>query len=135
MAREFRIFISHSWGYSEDLDSLTSLLNRRPYFHASFEEASRHTPINSTNAFYIKTRLANKIAQSNIILALAGIYASHSEWMQWELDKALELKIPIVGVVPRGQLRVSQTVSSRAIGIARWNTESIVQAIRTHALW
>ena len=64
---------------------------------------------------------------------MAGVHASHSEWMQWELDKALELGIPIVGVAPWGQERVSQVVSSRAKEIVRWNTEPIVTAIRKHA--
>ena len=64
---------------------------------------------------------------------MAGIYASHSEWMQWELDKALELGIPIVGVAPWGQERVSQIVSSRAKEIVRWNTEPIVNAIKKYA--
>jgi hypothetical protein len=61
------------------------------------------------------------------------MYASHSEWMEWELDKAIELSVPIVGVIPWGQERISTTVSSRAVASVRWNTESIVTAIRTYA--
>jgi hypothetical protein len=43
------------------------------------------------------------------------------------------LEIPIVGVVPRGAERVSAIISSRAKEIVRWNTESIVEAIRKWA--
>jgi hypothetical protein len=53
--------------------------------------------------------------------------------MTWELDKALELNVPIVGVAPWGQERVSKTVSDRAKEVVRWNTESIVTAIRKWA--
>jgi hypothetical protein len=67
------------------------------------------------------------------VLGIAGIYASHSEWMAWELDKALELGKPIIGVVPRGAERVSTVVSSRANEVVRWNTDSIVEAIRKWA--
>lgn len=133
MAKEYRIFISHSWQHAEDLENLQALLNRRGYFHASFEEASRDIPINSLNATYIKARLTDKISNSNVVLALAGIYASHSSWMKWELDKAIELDIPIVGIIPRGQINISTTVSSRSKTDVRWNSESIVEAIRSYA--
>jgi hypothetical protein len=133
MAKEYHIFISHSWSYPDDLKNLRNLLNERGYFNVEFEEASASEPINSTNAAYIKQRLKQKIAASNIVLGIAGMYASYSDWMAWELDKAIELGIPIVGVIPRGQERISTTVSTRSKEDVRWNTESIVAAIRKWA--
>lgn len=133
MAKEYHIFISHSWAYPEDLKNLRKLLNERGYFNVEFEEASADEPINSANAVYIKNRLKQKISNSNIVLGIAGMYASYSDWMTWELDKAIELDIPIVGVAPWGQERVSKTVSDRAKEVVRWNTESIVAAIRKWA--
>ena len=100
--------------------------------NVELEKASADEPINSANAYYIKKRLTEKISNSNIVLGIAGMYASYSDWMEWELDKAIELGVPIVGVIPRGQERISQTVSSRSKQDVRWNTESIVAAIR---LW
>jgi hypothetical protein len=133
MAKEYHIFISHSWAYPDDLKNLRNLLNERGYFNVEFEEASADEPINSANAVYIKNRLKQKISNSNIVLGIAGMYASYSDWMTWELDKALELDVPIVGVAPWGQERVSKTVSDRAKEVVRWNTESIVAAIRKWA--
>ncbi len=133
MAKTYHIFISHSWQNSDALEGLRKLLNDRGYFNVEFEEVSKDEPINSTNAYYIKRRLAEKIGNSNVVIGLAGMYASHSDWMEWELDKAIELDIPIIGVIPRGQERISTTVSSRSIVNVRWNTESIVDAIRTYA--
>lgn len=130
MANQYRVFISHSWTYVDDLKKLQRLLENRGYFKVEFEEASPDIPINSDNAYYIRSRLKQKISNSNIVLGIAGIYASYSEWMAWELDKALELDKPIVGVKPYGASRISLTVSNRAIEIVNWNTESIVQAIR-----
>jgi len=134
VAKEYSIFISHSWSYPDDLKNLRNLLNDRGYFNVSFEEASADEPINSANAAYIKQRLKQKIENSNIVLGIAGMYASYSEWMEWELNKAVELCVPIVGVVPYGQERVSTTVSSRSKEVVRWNTESIVAAIRKWAI-
>lgn len=133
MANSYTIFISHSWAYVDDLRSLKNLLENRGYFNVQFEEATPDVPINSDNAYYIRQRLKQKISNSDVVLGIAGIYASHSEWMSWELDKALELGKPIIGVVPRGAERVSTVVSSRAKEVVRWNTDSIVTAIRKWA--
>jgi hypothetical protein len=72
------------------------------------------------------------ISESQAVLAIAGVYATHSEWMNWELQVAKELKKPIIGVIPWGQQRVSSVVNQNATEVVGWNTESIVAAIRSH---
>lgn len=133
MANTHRIFISHSWQRHNVLEKLRSMLENRGFFNIEFSEVSREEPIQSENAYYIKRRLAERIAGSCCVLGLAGVYASHSDWMEWELAKAVALDIPIIGVVPRGQERISTRVSSRSVIDVRWNTESIVKAIRDHS--
>lgn len=132
MAKDYKIFISHSWSYTEDLEALQKLLNGRGYFNVTFLEATKKTPIDSENAAYVKTVLKARILQSDIVLALAAVYATHSDWMIWELETAKANNIPIVGVIPRGQERISTEVYNRSIVDVKWNTESIVDAIRTH---
>ncbi len=133
MAKSYKIFISHSWNYVDDLRNLRSLLESRGYFNVDFQEVPPHDPINSVNASYIKTKLKERIINSDIVLGIAGMYASYSDWMAWELDTAYSSKIPIIGVIPRGQERVSQAVTKYAISTVRWNTESIVEAIRIYS--
>ena len=133
MAKEYKIFISHSWSYPDDLKNLRNLLEERGYFNVEFEEASADEPIDSENAAYIKSRLRQKISNSNIVLGIAGMYASYSDWMAWELKTADDLDIPIVGVIPRGQERISTTVTQYSKEDVRWNTESIISAIRRWA--
>ncbi|MBQ2376653.1 MAG: TIR domain-containing protein [Bacteroidales bacterium] len=130
MAKTYKIFISHSWDHLDDLKRLRNLLERRGYFRVEFTEASPDNPINSDNNKYIRIILSQKIESSDIVLGIAGVYASYSDWMQWELDKAIAKNIPIIGVVPRGNERISKIVSDRANEVVRWNTESIVAAIR-----
>lgn len=134
MAKEYHIFISHSWSYPGDLENLRNLLKERGYFNVEFEEASADEPIDSENAAYIKRRLRQKISDSNIVLGIAGMYASYSDWMSWELEVANDLDIPIVGVIPRGQERISTTVTQYSKEDVRWFTESIVAAIRRWAI-
>lgn len=132
MAKDYKIFISHSWAHTNDLVALQNLLNARGYFNVEFMEVSKKIPINSENAPYVKSVLKQKILNSDIVLGLSAIYASHSDWMIWELETAINNSIPIVGVIPRGQERISTEVHSRSIVDVRWNTESIVFAIRSH---
>ncbi len=106
----------------------------RGYFNIEFQEASPSEPINSSNANYIKQRLRTKILGSNALLGLAGIYASHSEWMNWELETAYNNNIPIIGVIARDQERISSVVNNYSITNVRWNTERIVEAIRNIAV-
>lgn len=133
MANTYSVFISHSWSHVDDLKRLRRLLQERGYFHVEFEEASPDEPINSKNSTYIKRRLREKISKSHVVLGIAGMYASRSEWMKWELDTAMEEGIPIVEVIPWGQRRISSVVSSRACASVRWNADSIVDAIRQWA--
>lgn len=133
MAKNYKIFVSHSWDHSGDLTRLRTLLNQRGYFNVEFKEVSKFEPINSVNAPYIKSRLKAKILESDIVIGLAGVYASHSDWMEWELDAALYNGVPVIGVIPFGNARSSTMVTSRSKADVRWNTESIVSAIRTYA--
>ena len=133
MAKTYKIFISHSWSHVNDLKSLRNLLESRGYFNVEFTEFPPTDSINSMNTYYIRQRISERIAASDIVLGNAGIYASYSDLMKWELDKAIEKGVPIIGVIPRGQERISAIVNDRADEIVHWNTESIVSAIRKHA--
>ena len=133
MAKTYKIFISHSWSHVNDLKSLRNLLESRGYFNVEFTEFPPTDSINSMNTYYIRQRISERIAASDIVLGIAGIYASYSHWMKWEHDKAIEKGVPIIGVIPRGQERISAIVNDRADEIVHWNTESIVSAIRKHA--
>lgn len=133
MAKTYKIFVSHCWNYDNDLQNLKNLLNSRGYFSAEYKQAERSNPINSSNAPVIKANITKKLEDSDIVLGIAGMYASYSEWMPWELDKAIELGLNVIGVIPRGQERISQVVSSRSIVDVHWNTESLVKAIREYS--
>lgn len=130
MSRTYNVFISHSWDHVEDLNNLRRLLENRGYFKVNFMETPPHDPINSSNTSYIKSVISDHLRNSDVVIGMAGVYASYSEWMKWELDTAIDLKRPILGVVPWGQINVSNVVQERANEIVRWNSESIVDAIR-----
>lgn len=130
MSKTYNLFISHSWDHLDDLENLRTLLEKRGYFKVEFLEITPDKKFNSDNIYYLHSCVRPLIKKADVVIGLAGVYASHSEWMQWELDTAIENDIPILGLIPWGQERVSTVVQDRADDIARWNTESIVEAIR-----
>lgn len=133
MAKTYTLFISHRWDYDNLLQNLKNLLNERGYFSAEYYQIEKDCPINSENASVIKANITKRLKECDVVLAIAGVSASYSEWMQWEMDKALELGLKIVGVIPWGNERISQEVCKRSVVDVRWNTESIVDAIRTYS--
>lgn len=52
--------------------------------------------------------------------------------MSIELSK--ELKKPIIGIEPRGQEKIPTVVQEAVVEIVKWNTDSIVSAIRRRSL-
>lgn len=133
MIKTYNLFISHSWDYDDVLQNLKDLINGRGYFSAEYTQIEKDCPINSVRASVIKGNITKRLEQSDVVLAIAGLYASYSEWMLWEMDKAKELGLNIIGVIPRGQQHISQEVYSRSAIDVRWNADSIVDAIRRYA--
>lgn len=133
MAKTYYLFISHSWDHDDVLQNLKALIDGRGYFPAEYTQVEKDCPINSDRASVIKANITKRLEQSDVVLAIEGVFASYSDWMQWEMDKAKELGLKIIGVIPRGQERISQQVYARSVTDVRWNADSIVDAIRTYS--
>lgn len=64
------------------ISCLRKLLNDYFYFSVEFEGVSKDEPISSSNIYYIRKRLTEKIENSDVVPGLTGIYASHSDWVE-----------------------------------------------------
>ncbi len=133
MAKEYKLFISHSWDHDDVLQDLKNLIDSRGYFPATYTQIEKDCPIDSDKAWVIKANITKRLQESDVVLAIAGVYASYSEWMQWEMDKAKELGLRVIGVIPRGQEHISHEVFNRSAVDVRWNADSIVDAIRNYS--
>lgn len=133
MAKEYKLFISHSWDHDDVLQDLKNLIDSRGYFPATYTQIEKDCPIDSDKAWVIKAIITKRLQESDVVLAIAGVYASYSEWMQWEMDKAKELGLKVIGVIPRGQEHISHEVFNRSAVDVRWNADSIVDAIRNYS--
>ena len=67
---------------------------------------------------------------ASCILVLAGVYASYSKWINIEVEIAQQMGKRIIAIELWASERTSATVKKAADRIAKWNTDSIVDAIR-----
>ena len=132
--RTYNLFISHSWAYSDTYDNLVSLLDARPYFRYSNYSVPKDNPVHTNGTDkQLYAAIKNQITPSSVVLILAGVYASCSKWIDKEIQIAqteFSSAKPILAVEPWGSQKTSVKVKAAADKIVRWNTESIVSAIR-----
>lgn len=133
MTKSYKVFVSHSWAHDDVLQNLKALLEDRGYFDVTYTHVEKNAPINSSLDSVIKGNITKKLIESDVVLAIAGIFASYSDWMQWEMDKAQELGLNVIGIIPWGQERISLQVANRSVDNVHWNADSIVEAIRKYS--
>jgi len=136
--KEYRIFISHAWRYSEDYYRLVGMLDRAPYFKWRNYSVPQHDPVIDPDTVVGKRKLIAELRKQiqpvHIVIVLAGMYVNYREWIQKEIEIALNYGKPIVGVKPWGQERVPQIIQEVSCELVGWNTNSIVQAIKRCSL-
>lgn len=134
MAKIYNLFISHSWSYADAYDRLVELLNARGYFPFKNYSIPKDDPIhNAHNQNDLYNAIYNQIYHANVVLIMAGVYATYSKWINFEIQIAKKEFLtpkPIIAVIPRGQTNISSIVRDNADEIIGWSTESIVSAIR-----
>ncbi|MEF9414224.1 TIR domain-containing protein [Ralstonia sp. SM1864_UCD524_TZ4] len=128
-------FISHAWDHHEDYDRLTQMLAAAPKFLFRNSSVPRTDPIPTPiTTAKLTAALDEQIRITNVVLILAGMYATHSDWVSKEIAIAEKYQKPIIGVKLWGQQRIPDVVQIAAKEMVGWNTDSIVAAIRKHAL-
>ena len=130
--RTYHLFISHSWRYGDQYDRLKNLLDKSGLSYRDYS-VPRDDPIhNARSARQLQEAIKNQMQYASVVLVLAGVYASHSKWIDIEIDLAessFASAKPIVAIEPRGSERTSARVKQAADRIVGWSTKSIVRAI------
>ena len=131
----YNLFISHSWTYNNTYEDLTKLLNNASYFSYKNYSVPKDDPIhNANNDRELYNAIEEQIRHASVVLILAGVYSSYSKWLDKEIEIAQTLNKPILAIEPWGSEKTSAKVKNSADRIVRWNTDSIVSAIRNISL-
>ena len=138
--KTYDLFISHAWKYGDSYKRVVDMLNSASNFKWRNYSVPKHDPKidpdTEVGFHLLKRELEKQIRPVNCVLIISGMYVSFSKWIQTEIDIAnsyLKQK-PIVGIIPRGNVKTPIEVHNSANTIVGWNTDSIVQAIRDYSL-
>ncbi|MCY3880056.1 MAG: TIR domain-containing protein [Rhodobacteraceae bacterium] len=128
------LFISHSWNDSNSYDRLVDLLESKTNFLYRNYSVSRDDPIHNAGTDSLLTAaIQRKMKPCGVILILAGVYATYSKWIIKEIRLAksgFQVNKPIIAIELYGSERTSVPVKQAASRVVRWNSDSIVTAIR-----
>ena len=126
------LFISHSWSYGDAYEKLVALLDAAPNFQYKNYSVPKNDPVhNAPNADALYKAIKNQMVFCDVVLIMAGKYATYSKWIEREIQIAKkDFSKPIVGIRPWANEQVSSVVSNAADRLVSWNTSSIVSAIR-----
>jgi len=132
MSKLYRIFISHSWKYSDAYKKVMALLddqNLNYYNHSVPMDDPIHT--NGTDE-QLYEAIKNKISGTSCVLILAGVYSTYSDWINKEIEISKAFGKPIIAIEPWGAEKTSKIVRDNATVIVKWQGSSIANAIKEH---
>lgn len=125
-----RLFISHAWSYDAHYNTIVGWFNEEPNFDWINYSVPSDDACDEKSTAGLKRCITRQINPVQGVIILAGMYAAHSDWIDYEIDEAIRLNKIIIGVRPWGQERTPLKVQNSAHIMVNWQRASIIQAIR-----
>lgn len=126
------LFISHAWSYSDHYHKVVEWLDDAPNFNWKNCSVPSHDSLPDKTSKGLSEGMTRQISPAQGVIILAGMYAAHSAWIDYEIDEAVRLGKIIIGVRPWGQERVPVKVQNAANIMVGWNSNSVIQAVRDY---
>ena len=132
--RTYNLFISHSWTCNEMYEDLVDFLDDKSYFSYRNYFVPKDDPVHTNGTDQqLYDAIKNQINPCSVVLILVGVDVSYSKWVDKEIDIAkneCDAAKPIIAIDPWRGKHTSRRIKETAYKIVKWNTESIVSAIR-----
>ena len=130
MSKTYRLFISHSWTYSDAYDKIIKFLKQEG-IEFSNHSVPKDDPVH-TNGYdwELENAIDAKIKGVSCVLILAGVYSSYSKWIKKEIEIANKYEKPIIAIEPWDAKNTSRIVKDNADEIVKWQASSLAKAIR-----
>ena len=134
--KTYNLFLSHVWRKAQNSEyyRLEQLLRNARNFIWRNYSVPEHDPLGTRTNSQLRNALDRQISPVSCFVVIAGMYVNHRQWIQEEIKIAKRYGKPIVGLVPRGHERTPLAVSNVADEMVRWQTSSVVAAIRRCSL-
>lgn len=131
--RTYNLFICHSWRYGNQYDRLKNLLDKSGLSYRDYSVPRDDPILNARSTRQLREAIKNQLRYASVVVVLAGVYASHSKWIDIEIglaESSFASAKPIIAIKPRGSERTSTRVKEAADRTVGWSTKSIVRAIK-----
>jgi hypothetical protein len=96
--KEKKVFISYYSKGDCHYKNLIVAWSKNNKFKLNLEDVSTDTNIKSKDENYLKRRMKEKIGESECVIVFVGEDTHKRSWVAWEIERAIELKKPIVAV-------------------------------------
>lgn len=122
------IFISfHSDDFGKAQGLRLMFMNQNLKF--DLKDVSRKS-VRSDSENYVRSALKSRIQNADVVLCVLGNGTGSRDWVDWELETARSLRIPICGVrIPNTFGKFPAHFKIKNAIVADWSAESIIKAI------
>ncbi|SRR6266496_810981 len=93
-----KIFISYDYDNDKHFKNLLLAWDQNKRFDFYMSDLSTDVSINSVKSSVVKSVISRYINESSIFLVIVGKRTYKSQWINWEIKKAIELNKKLVAV-------------------------------------
>jgi hypothetical protein len=132
-AKKRRTFLSF---HAEDRAQVQGfrLMSMNQNIDLEFYDGSVRAAIDSENGTYVRKVIRAKIARAAVLVCLIGNGTAWRDWVDWEIETALEMHKGICGVRLRGSRgRTPSGLTAVAAPVAAWEVSDIISVIECAA--
>jgi hypothetical protein len=126
------VFISFDYDNDAHYKNLLLAWDKNKEFDFELYNGSLKEAINSTDAYYIKTKIKPLITKATHLLCIVGKESARSDWINWEVQTAAELKRKLIGVkIERAFESPNALLNNHATWALSFNFDAIKRAIES----
>ena len=93
-----KVFISFDYSNDRHYKNLLVAWDKNDRFDFSFYDGSVTVPVNSQDAGPVRRVISQRISSCPRFLCIVGTKTYLSDWVAWEIDKAVELNRKLIAV-------------------------------------
>jgi hypothetical protein len=124
------VFISFDYDNDAHYKRLLTAWDKNREFDFNFYDGSLRDAINSTNAIYIKSKITPKIVAATHFLCIVGKSCSTSDWIDWEIQTAVNNKKKLIGVkIEKANTSPAKLLNNGATWALSFNFDAIKKAL------
>ena len=128
----YRVFISHAWNYRNEYYKLEKMLDDSPEFRWQNIFPGFVSPKKDIDDELEKS-LRTQIGSCDVVLVISDIYNKDSTWIEREMNIAIELNKPIIGLSCRSGDETPWEIRRDASEIIDWNGFELTNAIQRYS--